>query len=57
MAVETLEDQIDELTHYVWESMDMNQIEEYIKQDLHEYYTKNPDQFIIQWQNYKEVIE
>jgi hypothetical protein len=53
----THEERIEELAHYVWESMDMGDVETYIVDSLSSFYKENPTEFNEQWKEYIEVIE
>ena len=51
------QERMEELAFYWWESMDMNQIEEYVVETLKDHYTKNPTDFEERWKEYKEVMD
>ena len=48
---------VKELAHYVWETMDMGDVETYIVDSLRSFYKQNPTEFDDQWRDYIEVIE
>tara|TARA_R100000306_G_C4318804_1_gene114027 strand:- start:524 stop:697 length:174 start_codon:yes stop_codon:yes gene_type:complete len=52
----TKEEQVEELVEYIVESMDMNALESYVKQQLEEYYNspEGEDDFNT---NYEEMLE
>jgi hypothetical protein len=57
MTTEERTPDVKELAHYVWESMDMGDVESYIVDSLSSFYKENPTEFNEQWKNYIEVIE
>jgi len=57
MTTEERTPDVKELAHYVWESMDMGDVETYIVDSLSSFYKENPTEFNEQWKEYIEVIE
>jgi len=57
MVTEERTPDVKELAHYVWESMDMGDVETYIVDSLSSFYKENPTEFEEQWKDYIEVIE
>ena len=57
MATEERTPDVKELAHYVWESMDMGDVETYIVDSLSSFYKENPTDFEQQWNDYIEKIE
>ena len=51
------QERIEELALYWFESMDMQQMKEYVVETLKDYYVKNPTDFEEQWKEYREIMD
>ena len=51
------QERIEELALYWFESMDMQQMKEYVVETLKDHYVKNPTDFEGQWKEYREIMD